>query len=82
MTTITNMPMMRAITLAKALEFYAKTKMRVTRHVGPTQMLAMASEITGHTYKRGQYVEAARGVMAWVDAHREAGETLQTDKQF
>lgn len=82
MTTITNMPMMRAITLVNALRFYAKTGMKVTRTATPTFMLKLANEITGHVYRRGQYEAAAEGVQEWIDARVAEGETLQTDKQF
>jgi hypothetical protein len=57
----------RALTIAKALELYAKTGMKVNRAYTPTAMLKAANEITGHTYRRGQHTAAALALREWVE---------------
>jgi len=52
----------RALAIKNALLFYAKTGRKVNTAYTPTNMLAAASQITGVTYKRGQYLEAARDI--------------------
>jgi hypothetical protein len=54
----------RALCLAQGLEMYAKFKMVPTRKASPTFMLAEAAKITGRTFKRGAYVEAAQALRA------------------
>ena len=57
----------RCIVIANALEMYAKSirpiknkfKMKANSSYTPKNMLATASAITGKTFKRGQYWEAA-----------------------
>lgn len=44
----------RMIVLKSALGLYAKTKMVPNRNFTITKMLAMASDITGNSYPRGQ----------------------------
>jgi len=55
----------RAKTVASALKLYARTRMKVNRAYTPTNMLAVATEITGKKFKRGQYMEAAEALDAW-----------------
>lgn len=64
--------MVRALTIRKALQLYAKTGMQVNRAYTPTAMLRVAGEITGKKYKRGQYTQAADDIWEWVNmqAHR------------
>lgn len=62
----------RAATLMSALKFYAKTGMKVTRNVSPGDMLKLANQYTGKTYKRGQYAEAAEGVRVWIETMKAA----------
>lgn len=62
----------RAATLKVSLQLYAKTGMIPTRGVTGPMMLKMATEYTGKTYKRGQYVQAAADVGVWVDTMRAA----------
>ena len=62
----------RLIVLRQALTLYAKTGMRPNRHITATDMLRMASEGTGKTYKRGQHERAADDIAAVLDAARDA----------
>lgn len=62
----------RAITLKASLTLYAKTGMIPTRNVRATDLLRMASEYTGKTYKRGQHELAAADVGAWVETMKAA----------
>ena len=56
----------RAAVIASGLKLYAKTGMKPNRAWTPTKMLAAANEITGKRFKRGEYLEAAEAVSAWV----------------
>lgn len=49
----------QAIALKHGLRLYAATKMKPNRAWTPTAMLRTASNITGNTYKRGEYLRAA-----------------------
>lgn len=62
----------RGIVIANALEFYAKTGMKVNRAYTPTAMLGAAKGITGKTYKRGQYAAAAADIREAVRIARAA----------
>jgi hypothetical protein len=62
-----------AIVLRSAIKLYAKTGMRANRSYTPTAMLAKAGEITGKTFKRGQFAEAQQALTEWLDAHGTAG---------
>lgn len=55
----------RALAIATALEFYAKTKRKINRSYTPTAMIKAANEITGHCYHRGQYTTAAAALREW-----------------
>ena len=57
----------RAIAIANALRFWAKTGMKMTRGVGINMLLLMAKQFTGKTYKRSQAMQAADDVQAWAD---------------
>ena len=59
----------RAITIKHAIRFYAKTGMKVNRAYTPSAMLRAAGEITGKTFKRGAYTEAADALDAWLLAN-------------
>lgn len=59
-----------AITVASALDLYAKTGMRVNRAYTPTAMLAAVERYTGRKFKRGQYAEAAAHLREWARAVR------------
>jgi len=62
----------RAAAIASALRFYAKTGMKINRAYTPTNMFAAATEITGKTFKRGQYLEAAEALTAWAQTMKAA----------
>jgi hypothetical protein len=61
-----------AITVRAALKMYAGTKMVPNRRWTPTKMLAAAGRITGKTYKRGQYLQAAADLQEWITRERNA----------
>ncbi len=58
----------RAVVIAHALLLYANTGIKVNRSYTPTAMLRAASDITGNTYKRGEYVRAHDEIMVHVTA--------------
>ena len=64
----------RAIVLKTGLKLYAKTGMKPNRAWTPTAMLKAASSITGKSYKRGHYHEAANDLDAWLKINGTAGE--------
>lgn len=53
---------LRALTIAKALELYADTKLMVNRAYTPSAMLKAANGLTGKLYKRGEYRRAAKDI--------------------
>ncbi len=55
----------RATVIASALRFYDRTGMKVNRAYTPSAMLRVATEITGKSYKRGQYLLAAADLDVW-----------------
>lgn len=57
----------QTLAIAQALEFYAKTGMKVNRAYTPTNMMRMASKITGRTFKPRAYVEAAQALRAMLE---------------
>lgn len=60
----------RAYTLATSLSMYAKTGLRPTRHVGPRDMMRLATEITGRKFKARDYEGAAAAVKEWASLMR------------
>lgn len=70
MTTITDMDLARAVTLRHAIKLYADTGIRPTRWVGPRQMLQMAGNITGLTFRRGGYGHAIGALDDWIAARK------------
>lgn len=62
----------RATAIQVALRTYARSKMKMNRHWTPSRMLNAANEITGKTFKRGQYLEAADAVQSWCEAMKAA----------
>jgi hypothetical protein len=62
----------RALTIASGLRLYAKTGMKPNRAYTPTAMLKAATGITGKTYKRGAYVEAADDLQSWANEMKAA----------
>ena len=61
-----------AIALKQALAMYARNKMRANRHLTPGRMLEMATDLTGHPYKRGQHHQAAEDVADWIETMKAA----------
>lgn len=62
----------RAITLKVALKMYAKSGMLMTRTVRPTNMLLLATEYTGKSYKRGEHAKAAEELTVWIETMKTA----------
>lgn len=58
----------RARAVASALRLYARTGLKANRAYTPSAMLAVATEVTGRKFKRGQYAEAAAALDAWAIA--------------
>ena len=61
----------RARTIASALRLYAKTGIKANRAYTPTNMLTAASQITGKTFKRGQFEQAAQALTEWAAGEAE-----------
>lgn len=57
----------RAITIASALTFYAKTGMKVNCAYTPSAMMRAAAGITGRTFKARAYDEAAQALRDWAE---------------
>lgn len=64
----------QAITLKHALVFYAKTGCKVNRAYTPKRMMALASHITGQTFKPRGYQAAIDALEAWIQANGTSGE--------
>jgi len=62
----------RAIAIASALRFYAKTGMKVNRAYTPRNMLNAAAEMTGRKFKARDYIGAADALEALADAAKAA----------
>jgi len=60
----------RAITLAAALDLYARAGIKANRAYTPTRMLQAATQITGFSFKRGEYALAANELRAWASLMR------------
>lgn len=54
-----------AIVVAKGLEVYAKTGMKVNRAYTPANMMKMATQVTGKKFKARDYLGAAEALRAW-----------------
>jgi len=65
----------RAIALKQGLKMYAQHGMKPNRAWTPSNMLRAAGQITGHTYKRGHYVQAILDLEAWLLANGTNGES-------
>ena len=70
MTAYTDVSTYQAIVIKSALKLYVRTGMKANRAYTPTAMLRTAGNITGSTYKRGQYAEAIAGLEAWIAEHK------------
>lgn len=62
----------RALALAQALSLYAKTGMVPTRGITATQLLKLASELTGKRYARGTHAQAGEDVRVWYETMKAA----------
>jgi hypothetical protein len=62
----------QATSLKVALRTYANTGMKVNRMWTPTAMMRMASRITGKTYHRRAYGQAADDLAVWCETMRAA----------
>ncbi len=60
--------MVQALVLRRALRLYADTGIKPNRAYNPMAMLSAASQITGKTYQRGEYLRAAQDLQQWSDA--------------
>lgn len=60
----------QAFVIASALELYAKTGMKANRSYTPTNMIKAANAITGHVYRRGQYMAAAQALREYASRQK------------
>jgi hypothetical protein len=63
-----------AVAIKHGLLMYARHKMKPNRAWTPTAMLKAAGSITGKTYRRGAYLEAAQDLEAWLAVNGITGE--------
>ena len=59
----------RALAIASALDLYARTGMKANRAYTPSNMMRVAKEITGKTFKARDYTGAATALREWCDAN-------------
>jgi len=71
--------LMHARTVYLALRA-CKAGMRLTRTATPTRSFELARQITGKTYKRGQYDAAMADVRAWILAMESALPVIDRSK--
>jgi hypothetical protein len=64
----------RAIALKHGLKLYADCGIQPNRAWTPMAMLATAGQITGKTYKRGQYAQAIADLTAWINVNGTLGD--------
>lgn len=62
----------RALHVKMGLSLWIKNGMRLTRAVGPMQLLALASQYTAKVYKRGQHQQALDDLQVWIDTMKAA----------
>ena len=62
MTKLSGVEAYQATVIAKALEIYAKHKLRVNRTYTPAAMMAQAERLTGRTFKARDYLGAAKAL--------------------
>jgi hypothetical protein len=55
----------RALAIKRGLLLYNDTRLKLNTGWTPKRMLKAASGITGKTYKRGEYLKAARDLENW-----------------
>ena len=57
----------QAVVLKSGLKLFAKTGMKPNRAWTPTRMLRLAEHITGHKFKRGEYMKAHDTLAVWLE---------------
>jgi hypothetical protein len=64
----------QAITLRSAIKMYVVSSGQIipTRGMGITKMLALATTITGKTYKRSQATQAQADLHIWIETMKSA----------
>lgn len=60
----------RATAIKCALSLYHRTGLKANRAYTPSAMLRAATDITGQSFKRGQYIEAVRALDTWIEQQR------------
>jgi len=68
----------QAATIVTGLRFYAKTGMKPSRAFTPMAMMDAAKRITGHDYKRRDYLGAADDLEKWLHEAKAALPTKET----
>lgn len=63
----------QALVLKHALRLYARTGIKVNTAYTPKNMLLTAGRITGQTFKRGQYLQAADALDMFLMEHSRKG---------
>jgi hypothetical protein len=58
-------PIFRAAVVASGLRLYAAAGIKPNRAYTPSRMMEVAEAITGKTFKRRAYIEAADALDAW-----------------
>lgn len=66
--------MFKALLLANALGFYAKTKMKVNSAYTPANMMKAAARITGKTFRARDYSGAAEALRTHANALKESAQ--------
>jgi hypothetical protein len=61
---MSNPQVFQCLTLAAAIELYANTGIKANRSYTPTNMLRTAANLTGKTFKRGQFKAASEALRA------------------
>lgn len=57
-----------ALTVARALDLYAKTGMKVNRAYTPKNMMATATKLTGQKFKARDYAGASKALRDYAQA--------------
>ena len=63
----------RAIVIKSGLKLYAKTGMKPNRAYTPSNMMAVASEITGKKFKARDYAGAIAALETWIKENGTTG---------
>lgn len=60
----------RAVVIANALRFYARTGFKVNRAYTPSNMMRAAREITGQAFRPRDYTGAADALSSWANTRK------------